>query len=268
VVYNMAGLSFREFIDLILGSETQPHSLESIIKNHEKLASEIIESVEQKGKKVLALFGDYLQFGYYPYFQEFNDVSLYYITLEQSIHTTIEGDLLSIYPALSGSSIKKLKNLLAVIAESVPFTVDLKRLKKIVEIGDERTLKNYLHYLENGGVIITLRKNGGSGLREMEKPEKIYLNNPNQVYAICNKGRENVGNIRETFFINMLSMLHKILIPRQGDFLINNKYIFEIGGKNKNFSQIKNIRGSYLAIDGIEIGIGKKIPLWLFGFLY
>ena len=267
IVYPMTGLSFREYIDFTTGIKTKPLALKSILKNHEKISYDIISTVESKKKKVLALFKDYLQFGYFPYFKEFDDISLYYITLEQSIRTTIESDLLSIYPTLNGSSIKKIKKLLAVIAESAPFIPDLKRLKRIVEIGDERTLKNYLKYLEDGGVIISLTKKGG-GLGALEKPEKIYLNNPNQIYAISSKGKENTGTIRETFFINMLSILHKVSMPQKGDFYVDNKYIFEIGGKNKSFKQIKDINNSFLAIDDVEAGIGNKIPLWLFGFLY
>lgn len=255
VVYPMTGLSFREYIDLAAGIKSESLFLKTILEEHEKLSYDIIAAVESKKKKVLSLFKDYLQFGYFPYFTEFEDISLYYITLEQSIRTTIESDLLSIYPTLNGSSIKKIKRLLAVIADSAPFTPDLKRLKRIVEIGDERTLKNYLKYLEDGGVIISLTK-------------KIYLNNPNQIYAISSKGRENIGTIRETFFINMLSVMHKVSIPKKGDFYIDNKYTFEIGGKNKSFKQIKDINNSFLAIDDIETGIGNKIPLWLFGFLY
>lgn len=251
----MTGLSFREYIDLAVGIKTKPLALKTILKNHEKLSYDIIAAIENKKKKILALFKDYLQFGYFPYFTEFDDISLYYITLEQSIRTTIESDLLSIYPTLNGSSIKKIKRLLAVIAESAPFTPDLKRLKRIVEIGDERTLKNYLKYLEDGGVIISLTK-------------KIYLNNPNQIYAISSKGKENIGTIRETFFINMLSVMHKVSMPKKGNFYIDNKYTFEIGGRNKSFEQIKDINNSFLAIDDIETGIGNKIPLWLFGFLY
>ena len=267
VVYPMTGLSFREYIDLATGIKTEPFALKTILEAHEKLSYDIIAAIESKKKKILALFRDYLQFGYFPYFTEFDDISIYYITLEQSIRTTIESDLLSIYPTLNGSSIKKIKRLLAVIAESAPFTPDLKRLKKIVEIGDERTLKNYLKYLEDGGVIMSLTKSG-SGLGALEKPEKIYLNNTNQIYAISSKGKENIGTMRETFFISMLSAVHKISSPQKGDFLIDNKYTFEIGGRNKSFVQIKNINNSYLAVDDIETGIGNKVPLWLFGFLY
>lgn len=267
IIYHMPGLSFREYIDLALSKTSESFSLTNIIRDHETLTLEIIGLLEKYDRKILALFKEYLQFGYFPYFYEFDDVSLYYITLEQNIHTIIESDLLAIYPTLNGASIKMIKKLLAVIAESVPFIPDLKRLKKIAEIGDERTLKNYLHYLEIGGVIISLFKNGGK-LRTLEKPVKIYLNNPNQVYAISNKGRENLGNIRETFFINMLSVFNDVSAAAHGDFLIDNKYVFEVGGKNKGFSQIKGISESYLAIDDIAVGIGKKIPLWLFGFLY
>jgi predicted AAA+ superfamily ATPase len=267
IVYPMTGLSFREYIDLAAGIKTESFVLKTILKEHEKLSCDIITAIEYKKKKILALFKDYLQFGYFPYFTEFDDISLYYITLEQSIRTTIESDLLSIYPTLNGSSIKKIKKLLTVIAESAPFTPDLKRLKRIVEIGDERTLKNYLKYLEDGGVITSLTKKG-KGLGALEKPEKIYLNNTNQIYAISSKGKENIGNIRETFFINMLSAMHEVSSPKKGDFLIDDKYTFEIGGKNKSFKQIKDIHNSFLAVDDIETGIGNKIPLWLFGFLY
>lgn len=267
VIYPMTGLSFREYIDLAANIKMAPIVLQNLLEAHEKFSYDLITATESKKKKILALFKEYLQFGYYPYFTEFDDISVYYIALEQGIRATIESDLLSIYPALSGSSIKKIKRLLAVIAESAPFTPDLKRLKKIVEIGDERTLKNYLKYLEDGGVIMSLAKKV-SGFGALEKPEKIYLNNTNQIYAISKKGRENIGTLRETFFINMLSAMHNVSSPQQGDFLVDDQYTFEIGGKNKSFKQIKDVHKSFLVVDDIETGIGNRIPLWLFGFLY
>ena len=267
IVLKMTGLSFREFIDLKLKLETEPFSLASILNNHEKIAADIVKTIENKNEKILGLFNDYIKTGYYPYFLEFTDPAAYYIVLEQGIHTTIENDLLAIHTALNGTSIKKIKKLLAVIAESVPFIPDLKKLKNIVEIGDERTLKNYLKILEDSGVIANLTKKSHS-LNEFEKPEKIYLNNPNQIYAISPKGKENPGNIRETFFMNMLSQFHSVKLPKFGDFIVDDKYIFEVGGKKKGFSQIKDIPNSFIAVDDTEIGIGDKIPLWLFGFLY
>jgi predicted AAA+ superfamily ATPase len=168
---------------------------------------------------------------------------------------------------LSGNSIKKIKKLLSILAASVPFTPDLKRLKGILDVGDERTLKTYIKYLEDAEIILTVSKSG-RGLRELEKPEKIYLNNPNLIYAISSHTPVTIGNLRETFFINMAGTSHKVTIPNQGDFVVNGKYTFEIGGKNKDFTQIKDIKNSFLAIDNSEIGVRNKIPLWLFGFLY
>jgi predicted AAA+ superfamily ATPase len=267
VVYKMFGMSFREFIELTIGIGLKSFRLEEINRNHQRIAHETINSIEKKGKKILSLFKDYLEYGYYPYFREYKNKELFYITLEQNIHTTLESDLIAIYPSLSGNSIKKIKKLLSIIAASVPFTPDLKRLKKILDVGDERTLKTYLKYLEDAGIILTASKSGRV-LRELEKPEKIYLNNPNLIYAISSQTPVNIGNLRETFFINMSSTLHKVTIPAQGDFLVNGKYTFEIGGKNKDFTQIKDLKNSFLAVDNIEIGVGNKIPLWLFGFLY
>jgi len=267
VVYRMVGMSFREFIEFTLGINLKSDGLEEITKNHQNIAHEIIKAVEKKDKKVLALFKDYLEHGYYPYYMEYKNKELYYITLEQNIHTTLESDLIAIYPSLSGNSIKKVKKLLSIIAGSVPFTPDLKRLKTLLDVGDERTLKTYLKYLEDAGIILTISKSG-RGLREMEKPEKIYLNNPNLTYAISGNVPVNIGTIRETFFLNMASATHKALTPNQGDFLIDGRYIFEVGGKKKNFTQIKEVKNSFLAVDGIELGIGNKIPLWVFGFLY
>jgi len=189
------------------------------------------------------------------------------LTLEQNIHTTLESDLIAIYPSLSGNSIKKMKKLLTIIASSVPFTPDLRKLKTTLEVGDERTLKTYLKYLEDAGIILTVSK-GSRGLRALEKPEKIYLNNPNLIHAISSRTPFEKGNLRETFFLNLLRGLYKVSSPEQGDFHVEGKYIFEIGGKSKKFSQIKGIKDSFLAVDDIEIGTGNKIPLWVFGFLY
>lgn len=267
IFHTMTGLSFREFIDLKLKLETESFPIESVLNNHEQIAADINKMIESKNQKILSLFKSYLRTGYYPYFLEFKDPATYFIVLEQGIHTTIESDLIAINTSLSGTSIKKIKKLLTIIAESVPFTPDLKKLKNSIDIGDERTLKNYLKFLEEGGLIFNLVRKS-HGLKELEKPEKIYLNNPNQIYAISPKGKENLGNIRETFFMTMLSQSHSTKLPKYGDFLVSDKFIFEVGGRKKGFTQIKDLPNSFLALDDIEIGIRNKIPLWLFGFLY
>ncbi|MEW6110004.1 MAG: AAA family ATPase, partial [Nitrospirota bacterium] len=267
VVYRMAGMSFREFIELALGINLKSADIKDITQNHQRIAHEVIGMLEKKGRKILALFKEYLEYGYYPYFNEYKSSELYYITLEQNIHTALESDLIAIYPSLSGNSIKKIKKLLSIIAGSVPFTPDLKKLKILLDVGDERTLKTYLKYLEDAGIILTVSKSG-RGLKELEKPEKIYLNNPNLTYAISGNIPVNIGTVRETFFLNMANAAHRVSIPAKGDFLIDGRYVFEVGGKNKSFAQISRIKNSFLAVGDIEIGIGNKIPLWVFGFLY
>lgn len=267
VVLRMFGMSFREFIEFEFGIDLKSSGLEDIMSNHQRIANGIITTVEKKSKKILALFKSYLEHGYYPYFREYKNKELFYLTLEQNIHTTLEGDLIAIYPSLSGNSVKKIKKLLTIIASSVPFTPDLKKLKTMLDVGDERTLKTYIKYLEDAGIILTVSK-GGRGLRQLEKPEKIYLNNTNLIHAISGSVPAEIGNMRETFFLNMTGAFHKVSSPEHGDFLVDGKYVFEIGGKNKDFSQIRDIRNSFLAVDNIEIGIGNKIPLWVFGLLY
>ena len=267
IIYRLPGLSFREFIELQAGVTLPVISLAEILSDHEQLSDSILNILEKKQKRVLALFKDYLSFGYYPYFLEFKDRALFHLTLEQNFHTSIESDLPAVYPKLSGVSIKKISKLLAVIASSVPFTPDLRKIKQIVEIGDERTLKTYLKYLEDAGLIRCLSKSG-SALRKLAKPEKIYLNNPNQIMAISRNGLENQGNIRETFFASMLSITgHELSIPEKGDFKIDDDSVIEVGGKGKDISQVWDIKRSYLAADDIERGYSQKIPLWLFGFL-
>lgn len=149
----------------------------------------------------------------------------------------------------------------------MPFTSDLKKIKNILNIGDERTLKNYLRYLERGGIIIRLARQGKS-VSALEKPEKVFLHNSNLMYTIASKENIQKGSIRETFFINALTTNCQVNITNKGDFIVNGKYIFEIGGTGKSFRQINNLENSYFALDEIETEIGAKIPLWLFGFLY
>ncbi len=267
VVYRMFGMSFREYIEFNEEVDFRPYRLEEVIRNHPVMAHEIIKIVEGKKKKVLPLFKEYLEWGYYPYFFEYKDKGLFYLTLEQNIRTTLESDLMALYPSLSGNTVKKIKKLLSIIAASVPFTPDLKRIKTLLDIGDERTLKTYLKYLEDAGVILTVSKSG-KGLRLLEKPEKIYLNNPNLIQAIAGSAQANMGNIRETFFLNMLKNYYEVSIPAQGDFLVGKEYTFEVGGKKKTYDQVKDLPNSFLAVDDLEVGVGDKIPLWLFGFLY
>jgi len=267
VVFRMHGMSFREFLGMRCGLELPSHSLEEIVSGHPRLADNVVTALDAKGLKVLALFREYLACGYYPYFSEFEDSALFYLTLEQQVHTTLESDLIAIHQSLTGVSIKKIRKLLSIIAALVPFTPDMKKLKSMLDIGDERTLKLYLQYLEDAGVILTVSR-GGKGLKGFEKPEKIYLNNPNLFHALSPGGRPDPGALREAFFLCMLRPFHGATVANQGDFMVDGTHIFEIGGRSKGARQSRGVESSYLALDDMESGSGRKIPLWLFGFLY
>ena len=272
IVYTMVGMSFREFLELHYGYSFEAIALEDILSNHIEIATTIKNEVEQRDQKIIPLFKEYLKHGYYPYFLSMPNEILFFQTLQQNINVSIESDLLNIYPKMSGNSIKKIKILLSVIIKSVPFEPTMSALKKAADIKDDRTLKDYLSKLDDAGLIKLLMQNS-LNMKAFDKPEKIFLANPNLMYT-----REpNIGNLRETFFVNQLDNYYKnkhslnnegIFASKQGDFYCEEKYTFEVGGKSKGFSQIKDIENSFVASDGLEVGFGNKVALWMFGFLY
>jgi len=267
LVFNMKHMSFREFIEFE-HSITLPHaSLEEILKNHQDISNQITKKIEHEGHKVLPLFQKYLKTGLFPFYKEYNKVENYYLALNQMINSSVENDIISVYPKLSGTSLRRIKKLLVYLTESCPFTPDLKNIKMALSITDERTLKQYLHYLDKLQIIINVEKAGGK-FAGLQKPEKIYLNNTNFMHALVSSENINKGNLRETYVANLLHGIHVLQVPLSGDFLVDETYTFEIGGKSKNEKQIKNITHSYILSDDIEHGIKNKIPLWLIGFSY
>lgn len=272
IVYTMVGMSFREFLELHYGYKLKSYTLEEVIDNHEAISMHIVSLLEEKNQKIIPIFRDYLKYGYYPYYLSMPNEQLFFQTLKQNINVSIESDLLNIYPTLNGRSIKKLKQLLAVIMENVPFTPTIKSLKEAIEVKDDRTIKEYLVRLDDAGLIKLLMKSSLS-MKAFDKPEKIYLANTNLMYT----SNPEIGNVRETFFMNQLSNYYLqgktfpnlgIYSDTKGDFYLEKKYSCEVGGKNKGFKQIKDIPNSFLALDNIDLGYGNSIPLWLFGFLY
>ena len=263
-VLTMHGMSFKEFLELELDIELPKLKIEDIITDHAEIAFEIISKLKEFDKRVIPAFKRYLKVGYYPYFLDINDDDVFFDILEQNINISISSDLLFVYPSLDGNSIKKLKMLLKIIMQSVPFVPVIEKLKTTLEIGDGRTLKEYFIKLEDAGIIKLLMKSSSKRLKQLEKPEKIYLDNTN----LLNIAEFEIGTARETFFLNALSQNYDVTYPAKGDFLVESKFLFEVGGRNKNFSQIKDIENSFIAFDDVEIGYGNKIPLWLFGFLY
>lgn len=267
IMWRMSGFSFREYLELRLHLELPVRTLTEVFETHERFAADVVAVLKAKDAKIIGLFQEYLQVGFYPYFAEYHDIDLFKMTLEQNVHTAIESDLVALNPNLSGSSVARIKRLLAVIAASVPFMPDLAHLRRLLDIADDRTLKTYLVYLEEAGLIMTLRRAAG-GLRAMEKPEKIYLGDPNQIHALCASEQANVGNIRETFFCRMVSEVSPIHAAAKGDFVVGKDVVVEVGGRSKTTRQIRGAQTAFLAVDNVEIGVGNRIPLWAFGFLY
>jgi predicted AAA+ superfamily ATPase len=257
VVYPMQGLSFREYLNMSLLENFPVYALQEILENHHEISNEILKKI-----KPLQHFSSYLEKGYYPFSFEMKE--LYYNQLEEVINLILEIEL----PLLRGvdiSYITKLKQLLLIIAESSPFSPNVHKLS--VNIGINRaTLLSYLHYLRETNLTKHLYKDS-FGVSKLQKPDKIFLENTNLAYLLAEK-YVNLGNLRECFFFNQLDYYHKVECPEKGDFLVDRKYIFEIGGKSKNFKQILALEKAYIAADDIEYGFDNKIPLWMFGFLY
>lgn len=256
VIYRLKGLSFREFLELKLGERFDSYELEEILSNHLSIVSEICKRI-----KPLEHFKEYLKYGYYPFYFETGET--YCLKLEETTNAVIESDLPIIFN-IEPSNIHKLKQLVAYICASKPYELNLTELAQKIGI-NRKTLYQYIHYLTLGNIFNRLESKA-KGDNLFNKPAKLYLNNPNLNHCYCIEGEK--GTLREEFFFDMLSLDHRLLYPKKGDFFVDEKYTFEIGGKNKGFDQIKDVPDSFVAADDIESGYGNKIPLWLFGFLY
>jgi len=256
VLYRVGGMSFREFIEYETKLKFPSYTLDDILENHISISFDINSKI-----KPFEYFRKYLEYGYYPFYKE--NLYNYNQKLLETINTVIESDLPIIFN-IEPKNIYKLKKLLSLLCLSKPYELNISKLAQKIEI-NRQTLYTYLHYLEMAS-LIKMIKQISKGDAIFSKPEKLYLNNTNLNFAYCNQS--NIGTIREQFFTNQLSLMHNINYSKIGDFLVDDKYIFEIGGKNKTFKQIKDIENSFIVADDIEIGDLNKIPLYLFGFLY
>ena len=200
--------------------------------------------------------------GYYPYYKP--DNQHYLSKLANTVNVILDVDLPSI-EKIEMYSIRKIKKLLWIISQSTPFTPKITELANNLGVS-RNSLLNYLTILERGE-LINLLQNSNKGISSLAKPEKIYLNNTNLIFAF-DSNKPNTGNLRETFFFNQLQAISEVTSSHRADFTVNNKYTFEVGGKNKGHEQIIGLKDSYLALDNLEYGFGYKIPLWIFGMLY
>lgn len=257
LVYELTGLSFREYLSLIKAHDFPIFTLEEILKNNEQISAEIASKI-----KPFEFFDDYLSFGYYPYFLEGKDD--YFNRLNETLNMILEVEL----PMLRGleiAYIPRIKKLLAVIGESAPFIPNITQLAAKIGIS-RQTLLIYLKYLEDAKLINQLYKKS-RGLSILEKPEKILMENTNLI-ELFNGENANTGSRRETFVLNQLLHSHKVDFSEESDFFVDSKYTFEVGGKNKKRKQIQEIPDSYIIADDIEFGTDRQIPIWLLGFMY
>lgn len=260
LVYELPGLSFREYLGFKNIGTFSPILLSDILANHRDLSLAISQQI-----KPLQHFPTYLQTGYYPFFME--QERDYALTVEQIVQLVIETDL-RFMKGYDPTYSRKLLQLLRVIAASPPFKPNITKLSERIGI-NRTTLINYLRYLEKARLVSLLHLSEKS-ISVLQKPDKIFLDNPN-LYYVLNPIHVSIGSMRETFFQNQLNVLFDIDLHPKADFIVHHDdqiVVFEIGGPNKKKSQIANLTNAYLAVDDLETGFGNQIPLWLFGFLY
>lgn len=249
--YTLHGLSFREYLNLLKGWDLPPCTLEEIIAG--KVEFPYAE------ERPLKLFRDYLREGYFPFFLE----PQFPIRLRSILKQIIESDI-PMFADMNIASAQKLKKLLYVLAQSVPFKPNYTKLERDLEIS-RNTLPSYMLYLEKSG-LLNLLPEQATGLKQLEKIEKIYLNNPNMAYVLCNATPE-IGNIRETIFFAWLRVKHHLTASPVSDFELDGK-TFELGGHAKGQRQISSAVDGYVVKDDIEYAFQNQIPLWMFGYIY
>ena len=257
IIYELPGLSFREFLLLKYKIQIPIFPFENILQNPLGIKKLLPNSF-----RPLEHFNEFLKTGYYPFMME--DVETVHQKINQLIRTIVESDMAELED-FDIRNAKKILQLMYVIAQQVPFKPNLVALAEKTNI-HRNSLNNYLHYLEQAK-LISLLQPAGKSTATLQKPEKIYLNNTNLLFALAEKQVE-TGNLRETFFLSQLSVISKIQMPKQGVFLVDNAYTFEIGGKGKSGKQIEGLKNAWVVKDDLEFPVGNELPLWMFGFLY
>jgi predicted AAA+ superfamily ATPase len=254
--YELHSLSFREFLGIKFELILPVLTLEDILLSHQDIATKIKQEF-----KPLEFFQLYREFGAYPFFTE-GEIG-YKLRLNEIINIILDSEVATIYN-VDSDKINTIRKLLHLLCSSVPVELNIQNIASSAGIS-RNTLYSYLYYLQKANLIEIIGGNFANK-KLLNKPDKIYLENLNLYNILCSN--QNIGSIRESFFASQIKINHNIKYAQIGDFIVDDTYTFEIGGKNKDFNQIKNVQKSYLAVDDIEVGFGNKIPLWLFGFLY
>ncbi|MCF0186280.1 MAG: ATP-binding protein [Bacteroidaceae bacterium] len=254
--YTLVGMSFREFLSMEGAGDFPTYSLDDVTANHFVIASDICSKI-----KVLPLFEKYLSCGYYPFYRD--DPTGFNLRLQQVVNATIESEIPTL-GHLEYETVYKAKRLLGALSQSTPYTLNLAQLSRALSVSRNNLLK-LLHLLEEATLLRRLYAKEDT-LATLGKPEKVLFDNANIMNALS--GNADKGTLRETFFASQLTQGFSIYMPQKGDFLTNTGLLFEVGGKGKKFTQIKDETLSFVVQDDVEIGFGNKIPLWLFGMLY
>lgn len=257
LMYELQGLSFREFLELEGAVKIPVLSLEQLTSRSSDFTTAFPVDF-----RPLEWFKAYLSRGYYPFSRE--DQEGFHQRLQQLVRTVVEYDMATL-KGFDPRNGRKLLQLLYILSANVPQTPNLTQLAQKADIHRNSVL-NYLLYLEQAR-LIRLVSPEGRGLSLLQKPEKIYLNNPNLAFALAGEGN-NPGTLRETFFASQVGAVHRLAAPPKGDFKVDERWLFEIGGLNKTHQQIADLPDSFVVRDGLEIPVGKTLPLWMFGCLY
>jgi uncharacterized protein len=254
--YELHSLSFREFLAIKFDIDLPFISLENILENHQDIAVKITKEF-----KPLEYFALYKEFGTYPFFTE-GEIG-YNLRLNEIINIILDSEVASIYN-VDSDKINTIRKLLHLLCSSVPVELNIQNIAQSAGVS-RNTLYSYLYYLQKANLIEIIGGNFANK-KLLNKPDKIYLENINLYNILCSN--QNIGSLRESFFVSQLKINHTIKYALKGDFVVDDLFLFEIGGKNKSFEQIKDIPNSFVVADETEIGFGNKIPLWLMGFLY
>lgn len=254
-VYSLPVLSFREFIEIETNLDFPSFTLEEITENHQAISAKLCSRI-----RPIEYFKKYLQYGAYPFFRESRQS--YEQKLLEVVNVTIDSDLCGLFN-IEPIKVDKLKKILYMLCSTPP--VELNKSKLSNAVGTSwPTLAKYLERMQAGGLLYQVR--AGSGMRTVNRPDKLLLNNPNLFHALC--ANPNIGSIRETFFVSQLSHNHQVHYHNQGDFIVDDQFVFEIGGAGKTGKQLDGLKNGYVVADDIETGTPSKIPLWVFGMLY
>ena len=258
VQYELTGLSYREFLSFIGVANIDVISIDNLLENHVQIANELISKF-----KPLQYFHEYLKHGYYPFFLE--NLNTYHLRLEKVVRLIIEEDLQFI-AGFNPHHSRKIYQLLYILSTNVPFKPNITNLSEKTGISRNMVVE-YLYYLNNAKLINSLSA-AGKSIGTLQKPDKIFLENTNLSFALSPNNTEK-GSLREAFFMNQIkNSAYEISLPLKGDFFVDDKFTFEIGGKGKSTKQLMGVEHAYFAVDDMEAGIGNKIPLWMFGLLY